>query len=113
MRDWLFVDDHCRALQLVLERGAAGEVYNIGGGTELSNRELTDHLLRATGRDWSSVEHVVDPRGGGHDFRYSVDCSKVAGLAYVPRTSFEEGLDLTDEWDRTLREWWEPPKDSR
>ena len=110
VRDWLFVDDHCRGLQLVLERGAAGEVYNIGGGHELSNRELTEHLLRATGRDWSSVEHVVDPRGGGHDFRYSVDWSKIAGLGYAPRTSFEDGLALTVDWYRTHRDWWEPLK---
>jgi dTDP-glucose 4,6-dehydratase len=108
VRDWLFVDDHCRGLQLVLEKGTAGEVYNIGGGTELSNRELTERLLAATGRDWSAVEHVVDPRGGGHDFRYSVDWSKVAGLGYAPRTSFDEGLALTVEWYRTHRDWWEP-----
>jgi dTDP-glucose 4,6-dehydratase len=110
VRDWLFVDDHCRGLQLVLEKGTAGEVYNIGGGTELSNRELTERLLAATGRDWSAVEHVVDPRGGGHDFRYSVDWSKVAGLGYAPRTSFDEGLALTVEWYRTHRDWWEPLK---
>ena len=113
VRDWLFVDDHCRGLQLVLEKGTAGEVYNIGGGTELTNRELTEHLLRATGRDESAVEHVVDPRGGGHDFRYSVDWSKVAGLGYAPRTSFAEGLDLTVEWYREHREWWEPLKARR
>jgi dTDP-glucose 4,6-dehydratase len=110
VRDWLFVDDHCRGLQLVLEKGTGGEVYNIGGGTELSNRELTERLLAATGRDWSAVEHVVDPRGGGHDFRYSVDWSKVAGLGYAPRTSFDEGLALTVEWYRTHRDWWEPLK---
>ena len=113
VRDWLFVDDHCRGLQLVLEEGAAGEVYNVGGGTELSNRELTEHLLRATGRDWSAVEHVVDPRGGGHDFRYSVDWSKIAGLGYAPRTPFDEGLARTVEWYRTHRDWWEPLKVSR
>jgi dTDP-glucose 4,6-dehydratase len=110
VRDWLFVDDHCRGLQVALEKGAAGEVYNIGGGHELSNRELTEHLLAATGRDWSAVEHVVDPRGGGHDFRYSVDWSKIAGLGYAPRTSFADGLARTVEWYRTHRDWWEPLK---
>ena len=110
VRDWLFVDDHCRGLQVALEKGAPGEVYNIGGGHELSNRELTEHLLRATGRDWSAVEQIVDPRGGGHDFRYSVDWSKIAGLGYAPRTSFADGLALTVEWYRTHRDWWEPLK---
>ena len=76
IRDWLFVGDHCRALALVLERGSAGEIYNIGGGRELSNRELTEHLLAATGRDWSFVTPIVDPRGAGHDLRYSVDFSQ-------------------------------------
>ena len=110
VRDWLFVDDHCRGLQVALEKGAAGEVYNIGGGTELTNRELTERLLAATGRDWSAVEQIVDPRGGGHDFRYSVDWSKIAGLGYAPRTSFDEGLALTVEWYRAHRDWWEPLK---
>jgi dTDP-glucose 4,6-dehydratase len=110
VRDWLFVDDHCRGLQLALEKGVAGEIYNIGGGTELTNRELTEHLLRATGRTWSSVEQIVDPRGGGHDFRYSVDWSKIAGLGYAPRMRFEEGLALTVEWYRAHRDWWEPLK---
>ena len=110
VRDWLYVDDHCRAVQLVLEKGLPGEVYNIGGGRELSNREVTEQLLAATGRDWSFVEQIVDPRGGGHDFRYSVDWSKVAGLGYEPRTTFEDGLARTVEWYRRNRSWWEPLK---
>jgi dTDP-glucose 4,6-dehydratase len=110
VRDWLFVDDHCRGIQLVLEKGAAGEVYNIGGGRELSNRELTEKLLEATGRDWGYVEHIVDPRGGGHDLRYSVDYSKTAALGYAPRMPFEEGLALTVQWYRDNRAWWEPLK---
>jgi dTDP-glucose 4,6-dehydratase len=110
VRDWLFVDDHCRGIQLVLEKGARGEVYNIGGGRELSNKELTALLLEATGRDWSYVENIVDPRGGGHDLRYSVDFSKTAALGYAPRTGFEEGLALTVQWYRDNRAWWEPLK---
>jgi dTDP-glucose 4,6-dehydratase len=110
VRDWLFVDDHCRGLQLVLEKGLPGEFYNIGGGRELSNRELTEKLLEATGRDWSYVEQIVDPRGGGHDLRYSVDFSKIAGLGYAPRTSFEDGLARTVQWYRDNRAWWEPLK---
>jgi dTDP-glucose 4,6-dehydratase len=110
VRDWLFVDDHCRGIQLVLEKGQQGEVYNIGGGRELSNRELTEKLLEATGRDWSYVDHIVDPRGGGHDLRYSVDHSKTGALGYVPRMGFEEGLALTVQWYRDNRSWWEPLK---
>jgi dTDP-glucose 4,6-dehydratase len=110
VRDWLFVDDHCRGIQLVLEKGLPGEIYNIGGGRELSNRELTEKLLEATGRDWSYVEQIVDPRGGGHDLRYSVDFTKTAALGYQPRMPFEEGLALTVQWYRDNRAWWEPLK---
>jgi dTDP-glucose 4,6-dehydratase len=110
VRDWLFVDDHCRGIQLVVEKGAPGEFYNIGGGRELSNKELTEKLLEATGRDWSYVENIVDPRGGGHDLRYSVDYSKTAALGYAPRMPFEEGLALTVQWYRDNRSWWEPLK---
>jgi dTDP-glucose 4,6-dehydratase len=110
VRDWLFVDDHCRGIQLVVEHGRPGEFYNIGGGRELSNKELTEKLLEATGRDWSYVENIVDPRGGGHDLRYSVDYSKTAALGYAPRMSFEEGLALTVQWYRDNRAWWEPLK---
>jgi dTDP-glucose 4,6-dehydratase len=110
VRDWLFVSDHCRGIQLVVEHGAAGEFYNIGGGRELSNKELTEKLLEATGRDWSYVDNIIDPRGGGHDLRYSVDYSKTAALGYVPQMTFEDGLALTVEWYRNNRAWWEPLK---
>jgi dTDP-glucose 4,6-dehydratase len=110
VRDWLYVDDHCRGLAIVTEHGQRGEFYNIGGGRELSNRELTELLLDATGRDWSLVENIVDPRGAGHDLRYSVDYSKVAKLGYAPRMSFEEGLAHTVQWFRENRAWWEPLK---
>ena len=73
VRDWLHVDDHCRGIALVLAGGRAGEIYNIGGGTELTNAELTAKLVEATGRDESFIERIVDPRGGGHDQRYSVE----------------------------------------
>jgi dTDP-glucose 4,6-dehydratase len=107
VRDWLHVDDHCRGIALVLAGGRAGEVYNIGGGTELSNRELTERLLEACGADWSRVEHVPDRLG--HDLRYSVDISKIAGeLGYQPRVPFEQGLRDTVEWYVARRDWWEP-----
>jgi dTDP-glucose 4,6-dehydratase len=109
VRDWLHVDDHCRGIALVAEGGRPGEIYNIGGGTELSNRELTGLLLAATGHDWSMVQTVTDRRG--HDRRYSVDISKIAGeLGYAPRVSFADGLAQTHAWYRDNRGWWEPLK---
>ncbi len=107
VRDWLHVDDHCRGISLVLERGRPGEVYNIGGGTELTNRQLTERLLAACGADWSSVEQVPDRLG--HDRRYSVDITKArTELGYGPRVPFDDGLAATVEWYRTSRAWWEP-----
>lgn len=109
VRDWLHVDDHCRGIQLVAEGGRPGEVYNIGGGTELSNRELTHLLLDAVGADASRIEHVPDRKG--HDRRYSVDWSKIADeLGYAPRTPFAEGLAATVAWYADNRAWWEPLK---
>ena len=108
VRDWLWVGDHCEALALVAERGARGEFYNIGGGRELSNRELTQLLLDATDRDWSYVQQIVDPRGAGHDLRYSVDYTKTAALGYQPRMRFEDGLAQTVLWYQENRAWWEP-----
>jgi dTDP-glucose 4,6-dehydratase len=106
-RDWLHVDDHCRGIELVRAGGRPGEVYNIGGGTELTNRELTELLLTECGADWSSVETVTDRLG--HDRRYSVDISKISGeLGYVPQVPFETGLRETVEWYRDNRSWWEP-----
>jgi dTDP-glucose 4,6-dehydratase len=107
VRDWLHVDDHCRALQLVAERGRPGEVYNIGGGTELANRELVSRLLAAMGADWSSVEMVIDRKG--HDRRYSLDDSKIRDeLGHRPQVQFEDGLAATIQWYRDNRAWWEP-----
>ncbi|WP_448003843.1 dTDP-glucose 4,6-dehydratase [Agromyces bauzanensis] len=109
IRDWLHVDDHTRGIAAVFTRGRAGEIYNIGGGTELSNRELTELLLAATGRDWSYVDHVEDRKG--HDLRYSVDISKIeAELGYRPLVPFEQGLADVVQWYRDHRSWWEPLK---
>ena len=108
VRDWLHVDDHCRGIQLVLERGAPGEVYNIGGGTELTNRQLTERLLALTGRDASAIRHVPDRPG--HDRRYCLDGSKLAALGYAPRVPFEVGLADAVEWYGRRRDWWEPLK---
>jgi dTDP-glucose 4,6-dehydratase len=109
VRDWLHVDDHCRGIQLVAEKGRDGETYNIGGGTELTNRDLTYRLLAAVGADESMIEPVADRKG--HDRRYSVDWSKIADeLGYTPQTPFERGLVDTVAWYRDHRAWWEPLK---
>jgi len=109
IRDWLHVDDHCLGIQLALEKGRAGEVYNIGGGTELSNRELTERLLEACGRDWSFVEQVVDRKG--HDRRYSLDITKISNeLGYAPQVDLATGLAATVSWYAENRQWWEPLK---
>jgi dTDP-glucose 4,6-dehydratase len=109
VRDWLHVDDHCRGIQLVAEKGRDGEVYNIGGGTELTNSELTLRLLEAVGADESMIEPVADRKG--HDRRYCVDWTKIADeLGYAPRTSFDDGLAATVRWYAEHRSWWEPLK---
>ncbi|MEU4830976.1 dTDP-glucose 4,6-dehydratase [Streptosporangium sp. NPDC023615] len=109
VRDWLHVDDHVRGIELVRAAGRPGEVYNIGGGTELSNRELTDLLLAALGADESSVAYVEDRKG--HDRRYSVDWSKIEKeLGYRPAKDFATGLAETVAWYRDNRVWWEPLK---
>ena len=109
IRDWLHVDDHCRGIAMVLAEGRAGEIYNIGGGTELTNRELTQLLLDATGTDWSYVDRVTDRLG--HDLRYSVDISKIrAELGYEPLVPFGTGLTDVVQWYRDNRDWWQPLK---
>jgi dTDP-glucose 4,6-dehydratase len=110
VRDWLHVDDHCRGIQLVLEGGRPGEVYNIGGGTELTNKELTGLLLDACGAGWDRVTPVPDRKG--HDRRYSVDITKISTeLGYRPQVDFSTGLAETVAWYREHRAWWEPLKE--
>ena len=110
VRDWLHVDDHCAGIDVVAEHGRAGEIYNIGGGTELTNRELTGRLLAAVGVGWEMVEQVPDRLG--HDRRYSVDITKISTeLGYRPRVAFDEGLSRTVDWYRDNRAWWEPLKE--
>ncbi|SNY66123.1 dTDP-glucose 4,6-dehydratase [Paractinoplanes atraurantiacus] len=109
VRDWLHVSDHVRGIQLALTKGRAGEVYNIGGGTELSNRDLTSLLLEACGAGWDMVRPVEDRKG--HDRRYSLDITKISEeLGYAPAVTLAAGLDATVEWYRSNREWWEPLK---
>ena len=108
VRDWLHVDDHCRGIALVMQKGAAGESYNIGGGLELNNRELTERVLEAMGADWSMVQPVEDRKG--HDRRYSVNDGKLRALGYAPQHRFEEGLAETVQWYRDNQDWWRPLK---
>jgi dTDP-glucose 4,6-dehydratase len=110
IRDWLFVDDHCRGILAVLEGGRAGEIYNIGGGTELTNEELTTRLLDLCGYSDSMIEPTTDRLG--HDRRYSVDWSKIKNeLGYEPQMSFDEGLAYTVKWYHDNETWWRPLKD--
>jgi dTDP-glucose 4,6-dehydratase len=109
IRDWLHVADHCAGIDLALRRGRAGEVYHIGGGAELTNKELTARLLEACGAGWDMVEQVEDRKG--HDRRYSLDISKISEeLGYAPSVTFDEGLAETVAWYRDHRSWWEPLK---
>ncbi|MEU7924426.1 dTDP-glucose 4,6-dehydratase [Micromonospora sp. NPDC049801] len=109
IRDWLHVHDHCRGIALVQQKGRAGEVYNIGGGTELTNKELTGRLLDACGADWDRVVPVADRKG--HDRRYSLDISKISEeLGYQPSVTLDDGLAETVRWYQENRAWWEPLK---
>ena len=109
VRDWLHVDDHCRGIYSVLMKGRSGEVYNIGGGRELTNNEITNLILEAMGADESSIEYVEDRKG--HDLRYSVDWTKISReLGYQPKVKFEDGLREAIQWYRDNEAWWKPLK---
>ncbi len=105
-RDWIYVEDNCEAIELVFEKGRDGEIYNIGGGSELSNRELTQKILNLfkLGEEW--IELVADRPG--HDFRYGLDSSKVKNLGFRSRHSFDEALVKTIDWYRKNADWWQP-----
>jgi dTDP-glucose 4,6-dehydratase len=106
VRDWMFVRDNCRGVDLVLREGAIGEIYNIGAGNELTNRVITDKLLEILGKDESSVYYVEDRLG--HDRRYSIATDKVRSLGWAPQVSFEAGLEETVAFYVDNRAWWEP-----
>jgi len=109
VRDWLHVDDHCKGIHAVLNKGKPGQIYNIGGGRELNNRELTDTILALMGRDSTSIEYVEDRLG--HDLRYSVSHEKISReLGYQPQVTFEQGLLETINWYNENESWWRPLK---
>jgi dTDP-glucose 4,6-dehydratase len=107
-RDWLYVSDHCAGVHLVLQRGEAGEIYNIGAGNETPNRVLVDKILGLLGVGEEMVEYVPDRLG--HDRRYSVDISKVTALGWRKQRTLDEALEETVAWYRDNRWWWEPLK---
>lgn len=108
IRDWIYVMDHCTGILTALHQGVAGEAYNVGGGNEHTNMEITQTLLQLTGRGPDLIQYVADRPG--HDRRYSLDTAKLRGLGWQPATSFEQGLAETVAWYRDNRWWWEKIK---
>jgi dTDP-glucose 4,6-dehydratase len=109
VRDWLHVDDHCRGIDLVIARGVNGEAYNIGGGNDIPNVELTHRILEGLGKPLSLIKPVEDRKG--HDRRYCLDTSKLRGLGWAPQVPFAEGLQATIDWYRGNDWWWRPIKE--
>jgi dTDP-glucose 4,6-dehydratase len=108
VRDWIHVSDHCQAVEFLIKKGKFGEIYNIGGGNEMTNIEITEKILTLLKKDESLIEYVADRPG--HDYRYSLDCSKLRKMGWSPRFSFEEGLKDTVEWYIRNEWWWRPLK---
>lgn len=109
VRDWLHVDDHCRGVDLLIEQGENGEVYNIGGGNEVKNVDLTHRLLTLVGKPTSLIRKVEDRQG--HDRRYALDASKLKRLGWAPQVEFEQGLETAVRWYRENEWWWRPIKE--
>ncbi len=108
VRDWLAVEDHCEAVDVVLRRGVVGEIYNVGGGNERTNREITQAILAGLNKPQSLIKPVADRPG--HDRRYALNADKLAALGFQPRRRFEVALSETIEWYRTRESWWRPIK---
>lgn len=106
VRDWLYVDDHCKAIDMILENGRIGEIYNIGGHNEKANIDVVRTILKAVGKDESLITYVKDRPG--HDMRYAIDPAKIHNeLGWEPETLFNEGIQKTIDWYLNNREWWQ------
>ena len=106
VRDWLYVEDHCRAIDLILRKGTVGEVYNVGGHNEMRNIDIVKLICQKLGKPESLITYVTDRKG--HDMRYAIDPTKIhRELGWLPETKFADGLDKTIEWYLSHREWWE------
>jgi dTDP-glucose 4,6-dehydratase len=108
VRDYLFVEDHCRAIDLVLHQGAVGEAYNVGTGRETSGNEVARTILDFLGKDQALIQYVADRPG--HDYRYALDIGKLAGLGWAPAVGFREGMERTVTWYQEHESWWRPLK---
>lgn len=109
VRDWLYVEDHCAGVDFLIEHGVNGQTYNIGGGNELENRDITRMILGHLNKPESLIKHVADRQG--HDRRYSLDTNKLTRMGFKPSVDFEEGLRRTVEWYRSNEEWWRAIKE--
>ena len=106
VRDWLYVEDHCRAIDLIIHKGRVGEVYNVGGHNEMKNIDIVKLICQKLGKPESLITHVKDRKG--HDMRYAIDPTKIHNeLGWLPETKFEDGIQKTIDWYLTHREWWE------
>ena len=104
VREWIHVSDNCRAIQMVLESGSKGEIYNIGSGWHLSNNELASKVLESSKNSRSKIKFIADRKG--HDFRYSVNFEKISKLGFRPKVDFLQGLEMTIAWYENNRNWW-------
>ncbi len=106
VRDWLYVEDHCRAIDLIIHRGRVGEVYNVGGHNEMKNIDIVKLICDYLGKPYTLITHVTDRKG--HDMRYAIDPTKIHDeLGWLPETKFSDGIKKTIDWYLTHREWWE------
>jgi dTDP-glucose 4,6-dehydratase len=108
VRDWLYVIDNCEAIDFVLQNGKEGEIYNIGSGNEITNLEITKTILKELNKDETNIDFVKDRLG--HDFRYSLDCSKINALGWKPRFNFEQSIKETINWYKNNESWWKKIK---
>ena len=106
VRDWLYVEDHCAAIDLILEKGKVGQVYNIGGHNEMRNIDIVKIILKALNKPEFLITHVTDRKG--HDMRYAIDPAFIhAELGWLPKTKFEDGIQMTIQWYLDHKSWWE------